>query len=321
MATSVPRFRAPRDGFSPAIRNLWRLLPVAIGILLAACAGGAGGEEPIVRSAPLPTVANAKPDTDTGSSQPETESDAAVSTDEGPALQTATRPDWLGTRVLPTIPGGAVTPQTTPAELEDRRFPTVDALSNPAGDQFAATIEPVPAQVLARSTWNDGCPVQPDELSYLTMSFWGFDGLVHTGEMIVHRDVATDITTVFADLFESRFPIEQMTVVTTAELNAAPTGDGNNTTAFVCRPVTGGSSFSQHAYGLAVDLNPFHNPYIRGDLVLPELAVSYLDRDQRRTGMVVAGGPAVQAFEGVGWGWGGQWRSLKDYQHFSLNDR
>ncbi len=240
---------------------------------------------------------------------------------ERPVIQTAQRPDWLGTRVLPTGPDGRViTPQTTPEELVDRRFATVDVFDSP-GDRFTSSIGPVPAEVLARSTWVDGCPVEPEDLSYLTMSFWGFDGRAHTGEMIVNRSVAQDVITAFAAIFEARFPIEEMTVVPKEALDADPTGDGNNTTAFVCRAVTGGSSFSQHAYGLAIDINPFHNPYIRGEVVLPELAASYLDRAQPLAGMVADDGPVVQAFDDIGWGWGGDWESLKDYQHFSVNNR
>ena len=94
------------------------------------------------------------------------------------------------------------------------------------------------------------------------------------------------------------------------------------TTAFVCREVVGGSGqFSQHAFGLAVDINPFQNPYIKDDVVLPELATSYTDRTDEKPGMHVEGGPAVAAFDEIGWGWGGRWRTLKDYQHFSLNNR
>lgn len=231
-------------------------------------------------------------------------------------------PDWLGTRVLPTVPGGAVvTPQTTPGELQNRQLITVDKLDPPTGDRFESSLGPVPADVLARSTWTEECPVTAEELNYLTMSFWGFDGNAHTGEMIVNADVAADVLSVFARLHEHRFPIEEMSVVDLAALDAEPTGDGNNTTSFVCRVVTGGSAFSQHAHGLAIDINPFHNPYQSQDLVLPELAVDYLDRGTARAGMIEAGDPVVSAFAGIGWSWGGNWTSLKDYQHFSLNNR
>lgn len=244
----------------------------------------------------------------TGTSEPAT-------TAAGPA------PDWLGRRALPTNADGVVLPQTTPEELRDRRIVTTDQLDPPPDGRFRATIEPLDQATLARSTWEPGCPVEPEELSYLTLSFWGFDGRVHTGEMIVNRAVASDIAGVFDRLFTARFPIEEMRLVTHEDLDAPPTGDGNNTTAFVCRPVTGGTSFSEHAFGLAIDINPFHNPYQRDELVLPELAGHYLDRDLDRPGMVADGDIVVRAFADIGWAWGGDWTTLKDYQHFSSNGR
>ena len=102
-----------------------------------------------------------------------------------------------------------------------------------------------------------------------------------------------------------------------ADLEAAPTGDGNNTAAFVCRTTRGSTRYSEHAYGLAVDVNPFQNPYIRGETVLPELARSYTDRTVLRPGMLVEGSPAVTAFIRRGWEWGGAWRSVQDPMHFS----
>ena len=125
----------------------------------------------------------------------------------------------------------------------------------------------------------------------------------------------------FEQLYLARFPIEQMRIVTTDDLEAPPTGDGNNTTAFVCRPVTGGTTFSEHAYGLAIDVNPFHNPYQRDELILPELARHYIDRSLGQLGMITAGDVAVESFAAIGWSWGGNWRSLKDYQHFSSSGR
>ena len=110
-----------------------------------------------------------------------------------------------------------------------------------------------------------------------------------------------------------------MRLPTTADLEAAPTGDGNNTAAYVCRAARGQTRWSQHAYGLALDLNPFQNPQHKRDLVLPELAGAYVDRSDERPGMHLPGGPAVRAFARIGWEWGGDWRSSKDWMHFSQN--
>ena len=224
-------------------------------------------------------------------------------------------PDWLGTR--PLDPEGA--PFETPPELSDRRFISPDLLPPPPDDRFHSSIGSIPADVQERATWSDACPVALDDLAYVTVTFRGFDGLAHTGELIVADAVASDIVSVFAALYEMDFPIEEMRVTSPADLDAEPTGDGNSTAAFVCRPVTGGANWSEHAYGLAIDVNPFHNPYVRGDLVLPELATDYVDRSRRLPGMITD--EVVDAFAAIGWEWGGHWNSLKDYQHFSLRGR
>jgi len=180
---------------------------------------------------------------------------------------------------------------------------------------------PAPAQVLARSTWKPGCPVSATDLSWVRLTFWGFDNRRRTGELLVNESVAEDLVGVFRELYDERFPIEEMRITRLDELDAPPTGDGNNTGAFACRATTGGSSYSQHAFGLAIDVNPFQNPYLKGDLVLPELASSYLDRSWVRPGVITPTGPVVRAFAEIGWSWGGAWQSLKDYQHFSRNGR
>ncbi|NIH81816.1 hypothetical protein FHX46_004346 [Amycolatopsis viridis] len=230
----------------------------------------------------------------------------------------AAPPSWqVGATPLPRRPDGFGEIRPTPAALRDRRLPSQDFLPPPAGGRYASTIAPVPPDVLARSTWQSACPVPASALRYLTMSFWGFDGRAHTGEMLVNASVAGDVTRVFGQLFQARFAIEEMRVTSPAELDAPPTGDGNNTSAFVCRPVRGQTNWSAHAYGLAIDLDPFCNPYTKGDLVLPELSSAYLDRSWVRPGMVEPGDATVRAFAAIGWSWGGAWREPTDRMHFT----
>ena len=211
----------------------------------------------------------------------------------------------------------------TPKELRVRRFRTVDLLPPPADGAFHSSVGPVTDQIRRRmgKTWSPACPAGLDELSYLRVSFRGFDGLAHTGELVVAASEAAGVVSVFRALFVADFPIEEMRLPTTADVDAHPTGDGNNTSGLVCRPTTGGSSWSAHAYGLAIDLNPFANPYQKGDVVLPELASAYLDRSWRRPGMVDADSVAVREFARIGWSWGGDWSNLLDYQHFSATGR
>ena len=231
-------------------------------------------------------------------------------------------PRWLGTRVLPREANGFGEVRRTPSELIARRFTLPDSLPALPGNGFASKVStPAPASVIGRSTWKQGCPVAARDLSWVRLRFWGFDNRRHTGELLVNRSAADAVVTVFRGLYIARFPIEEMRITRLAELGAPPTGDGNNTGAFACRPTTGGSAYSQHAYGLAVDVNPFQNPYRKGDVVLPELASSYLDRSWVRPGMITPDGPVVKAFTSIGWIWGGTWNSLKDFQHFSHNGR
>lgn len=273
--------------------------------------------------APGPTTAPADDPPSPAAADPRSSVTADPSATAGQALPAGVhRPAWLGTRPLPVDTDGQAIPQPTPDELVLRRIPTIDLLVPPAPDaEYAWTIGPLRPDVVRRSTWTPECPVTIDELRYLTVSFWGFDDRPHTGEIIVNASWAQEVVDIFGRLYDSRYPIEEMRIVAAEELDGTPTGDGNDTTGFVCRPARGSTTWSQHAYGLAIDLNPFVNPYRRGDRVLPELAEAYLDRDHVRPGMIDGDSVAVQVFDQIGWGWGGRWNSLVDYMHFSANNR
>lgn len=280
--------------------RMWRTAATwaALAFALSACSAEA---PPPARPAPAPGPAASTP----------------VAGTAGPPSNAPAVTWQVGARPLPRRPDGFGEVEPTPPELVNRALPTKDLLPPPAGNVYASTISAVPADVLARSTWQPACPVKASELRYLTMSFWGFDGRTHTGEMLVDASGAAGITKVFGQLFAAHFPLEEMRVTSPAELTAPPTGDGNSTSAFVCRPARGQTTWSAHAYGLAVDVNPFCNPYTQGDLVLPELASAYVDRSRRRPGMVLAGDATVRAFAAIGWSWGGNWRSPTDRMHFT----
>jgi hypothetical protein len=224
--------------------------------------------------------------------------------------------------VLPEAASGYGEARPTPRVMRVRRWNLPDSIPMLPGAGFQAIVaSPAPSQVIARSTWQPGCPVGKDDLAWLRMTYWGFDNARHSGELLVNGSAAGDLVAVFRQLYGAKFPIESMGIATLEDLDAPPTGDGNVTGSFVCRPIRGGTEFSQHAYGLAVDLNPFQNPYHRGDVVLPELASAYLDRGWLRPGLITPQGPAFRAFASIGWEWGGAWSGLKDYQHFSANGR
>lgn len=292
---------------------------IALGIAACLASGACNGTSgpgparraPVAGPTPSPTD-RATPESERADGQPQESSKNRWVTE---------RPEWLGTRVLPLGPSGMGIAKPTPPLLRNRRFATIDILPT-RHRGYRATIGPVPSDVVERSTWRPKCPVDVDDLAYLTMTFWGFDRERHTGEMIVNASVADDIGGIFEALYRARFPIEEMRVTTLEEQrdwNRAPTGDTNVTSSFECRKATGGSDWSEHAYGLAIDINPFHNPYLLGDIVGPELAGAYTDRTWRRPGMIFEGDVVTRAFDAIGWEWGGRWNSLKDWMHFSAS--
>ncbi|MGH3348652.1 MAG: M15 family metallopeptidase [Nocardioides sp.] len=300
-----------------------RLALLALSVALATGCATAPESSPPDQPSPTTPTATSEP---TESPAP---TDGATSRAPGPASvdgtlseaaygRGSTPPPWLFQRELPEDSEGFGEVRPTPRGLRRRAFTLPDQVPALPGRGYASRIEsPAPADVIARSTWTHGCPVTRDQLAWLRLTFWGFDGRRHTGELLVNGAAASDLDQVFRRLWGARFPLEQVLIVRSIDEEAPPTGDGNGTGSFVCRAVTGGTSFSQHAYGLAIDVNTFQNPYQNDDVVLPELASSYLDRDRVRPGMITADGPVVAAFRDIGWSWGGDFTTLKDYQHFS----
>lgn len=282
-------------------------------LLLAAACSGSGAD-----AATSSTSSSAPPTTAT----PPTTA-APPTTAVPPTTTTIGPPAWVvGAHPLPLRPDGLGEILPTPEPLRVRSLPTADLLPPPPDDVYRSSIEELTDADVARmgETWSEGCPVGLDDLRRVELTFWGFDGGHHTGELVVHRDVAADVAWVFGELHAARFPLEQVAMVTPADLDAPPTGDGNATAAFVCRPVRGGTTPSAHASGLAIDVNPFTNPYVRGDVVIPELASAYLDRDWHRPGMIQEGDVVTEAFAAIGWSWGGAWGE-PDLMHFSATGR
>lgn len=194
----------------------------------------------------------------------------------------------------------------------------VAAFGADAGGTFSAA--PVPAALLEKmraSTWHAGCPVAPEDLRLLTLSYWNFERQRKTGELIVNKDVANEVMEIFRDLYGHGFPIEKMTPVEEYGGSDDASMAANNTSAFNCRDVTGQpGKYSNHSWGLAIDINPLTNPYLKGEKVLPPEGAKYLDRTKEYPGSILSGGFIVKRFAQAGWQWGGNWTDRKDYQHF-----
>lgn len=183
---------------------------------------------------------------------------------------------------------------------------------------FAASVAAVDAAQLG-ATWHQGCPVGPDELRTLTMSYWGFDGQAHSGTMVVNASVVASVETVFSKLYAARFPIQEMVPEAAYDGNDNAAAAADDTSGFNCRYAVapGPPQWSVHAYGEAIDVNDVQNPYIDGSTIIPPAGTAYENRSDVRAGMAVWGGVLVDAFASVGWQWGGRWTSSPDYQHFS----
>jgi hypothetical protein len=159
-------------------------------------------------------------------------------------------------------------------------------------------------------------------LRYLQMSYVGFDGRAHTGELVVHRDYAVPVATVFNSLYNARWPIRRMRLVDDYGGNDNRSMAANNTSGFNCRRVAGSGAWSAHAYGAAIDIDPVQNPDLTGALVTPRAGRPFAATDrsadaQPPPGVITVNGPVVRAFARIGWEWGGTWSSGKDYQHVS----
>ncbi len=189
---------------------------------------------------------------------------------------------------------------------------------------YQARTSAIPASMRRRMTgvsWRPGCPVGVGKLRLLRLSYWGFDHAVHQGQLIVNESAAKALTRVFGLLFAARYPIQQMRVIDVFGGSDERSMLADNTSAFNCRRVRGTTSWSEHAYGLAVDINPFENPEVLGGAVYPPAAAAWAGRSRHSPAMIRHGDAVWRAFISAGWKWGGDWTSPKDYQHFSANGR
>lgn len=159
------------------------------------------------------------------------------------------------------------------------------------------------------------------ELSYLRMLYYGFDGNTYVGEMIVNQKIAEDVLEIFQILYENQYPIEKMVLIDEYGADDESSMNENNTSAFNYRTISGSSKLSNHSYGMAIDLNPKYNPYVKtasdGSVICqPESGRAYADRTKDFSYKIDTNDLAYQLFTQAGFTWGGNWNSVKDYQHF-----
>jgi len=195
-----------------------------------------------------------------------------------------------------------------------------------SGQEFKCIVSSITSSVknrmLSGGSWHKGCPVGLDELKLLRISYFDFNGKVKVGEMVVNGAISKRVCIAFKGLYDLRYPIKQMRLVSDFKAKDDASMRANNTSAFNCRLMTNSlTKWSNHSYGLAIDLNPLQNPYVAHGVVLPEIATKYKERIHKSTkaqdrAKLVRGDDAIAIFKSLGFKWGGDYKSLKDYQHF-----
>jgi hypothetical protein len=172
--------------------------------------------------------------------------------------------------------------------------------------------------------WHKGCPVSLNDLRIITASHRTFKGTVAIGSVVVHQQYAKAVQQALGQLFAANFPIESMIPIEAFGGDDERSGLANNTSAFNCRVVDGTKTYSQHAYGRAIDINPLQNPFVKlKDRARKDIDKRFFDRvaAAKTSGVITAQSAPVKALKQIGWGWGGNWRGNKDYQHFSAVNR
>lgn len=162
----------------------------------------------------------------------------------------------------------------------------------------------------------DDATIGFDQLRYLTIFHYDYQGDIKTGEMVCNKIIAHELLCIFRALFSREYPIESIRLVDDFEASDEKSMEANNTSCFNFRNVPGTRVLSCHALGMAVDVNPLQNPYVRGMRIQPETSMEYADRDKKFEHKIDEDDFCKMTFTSFGFQWGGNWRNAKDYQHF-----
>lgn len=197
------------------------------------------------------------------------------------------------------------------------------------GPDRCFAIEPVTdslLQTMRGKSWPEDCPIDPTTLRYLRVLHWNCDDLPQMGELIVHKQIATKVIEAFEELYDAHYRIERMVLVDHYGGSDEQSMTDNNSSAFNFRYMTGSTTkISKHGLGLAIDINPLYNPYVKrrsdGSLyVEPEAGRPFASDRSRpcKVSLIGPDDPAYHAFTQRGFEWGGAWKSCQDYQHFEI---
>ena len=160
-----------------------------------------------------------------------------------------------------------------------------------------------------------------DDLVYLNVLHYDFEGNLAIGELICNVYIAEDLKEIFYELYLNKYPIESMKLIEEFDGDDTKSMEANNTSCFNYRVVDGSTNLSKHAYGVAIDINPFYNPYVvfKSDgsvYISPKGSEIYTDRSEEFPHKIDKDDLCYKLFIEHGFTWGGSWKSSKDYQHF-----
>lgn len=218
-----------------------------------------------------------------------------------------------------------MTEEKVPEKQGDKEIEKTDETA--ASVTVSYEINPIDAKVLER-IWGISYPanaaISTEELRYLRVPYYGFDGKTHEGELIVNKSIAEDTAAIFKELYEARYPIEQMKLIDEYQADDEISMGNNNTSSFNYRTIAGTDKLSNHGKGMAIDINPLYNPCVQereGEIICePAEGKEYADRLESFSCKIEKGDLCYNIFEKYGFSWGGDWDSPKDYQHFEKTE-
>lgn len=173
---------------------------------------------------------------------------------------------------------------------------------------------------MENKSYSEACTIGIDNLQYVRVLHFGYDGGIYIGELVVNKLIAKDIIAIFKELFDEGYPIEKMVLVDEYDADDNLSTQDNNTSCFNYRVIDGTTTLSKHAYGLAIDINPKYNPHIgitNGiEVATPAGSEDYVDRSLDNPYYIQKDDVCYKAFTKRGFTWGGEWEDSKDYHHF-----
>lgn len=183
------------------------------------------------------------------------------------------------------------------------------------------TSQEIPDAVFRRmqgKSFAQGCTTPRSQLRYLRVLHRNRDGKAQVGELVCHHTIAAALLDIFRQLYDANYCIERMVLIDNYDADDIRSMEANNTSCFNFRFMTGSRTrVSKHGMGLAIDINPLYNPYVKGNFVSPASGKAYArNRSSRQPMVIMQGDLCHRLFLSHGFKWGGAWKSPKDYQHF-----